>query len=73
MCSNYGEDLNRFMDFSNKTILIIGLVIGGLASLYLNQSELAYTIFGGLIGYLSKDTLTLKQEVVSEDDSEDMP
>ena len=50
------------MEFSNKTILIIGLVIGGLASLYLNQSELAYTIFGGLIGYLSKDTLTVKHE-----------
>ena len=50
------------MEFSNKTILIIGLVIGGLVSLYLNQSELAYTIFGGLIGYLSKDTLTVKHE-----------
>lgn len=50
------------MEFSNKTILIIGLVIGGLVSLYLHQSELAYTIFGGLIGYLSKDTLTVKHE-----------
>ena len=59
------------MDFSNKTILIIGLVIGGLASLYLKQSELAYTIFGGLIGYLSKDTLTVKHEEVVSDDGPD--
>lgn len=50
------------MEFTNKTILIVGLVVGGLASLYLNQSELAYTIFGGLIGYLSKDSITLKKE-----------
>jgi len=54
------------MEFSNKTILIIGLVIGGLASLYLKQSELAYTIFGGLIGYLSKDSITVKHEEVEE-------
>lgn len=46
----------------NKTLLIAGLIVGGLASLYLNQSELAYTIFGGLIGYLSKDSITLKKE-----------
>jgi hypothetical protein len=50
------------MNIDNKTLLICGLVIGGLFSLYLKQSELAYTIFGGLIGYLSKDTITLKHE-----------
>lgn len=50
------------MNLDNKTILIVGLVCGGLLSLYLNQSELAYTIFGGLIGYLSKDTITVKHE-----------
>lgn len=54
----------------NKTLLIAGLIVGGLASLYLNQSELAYTIFGGLIGYLSKDSITLKREVESEDGSD---
>ena len=52
----------NIMDFNNKTILIIGLVCGGLLSLYLKQSELAYTIFGGLIGYLSKDSITVKHE-----------
>lgn len=62
------------MSFDNKTLLIAGLIVGGLASLYLNQSELAYTIFGGLIGYLSKDSITLKKEdeevVESGSDSE---
>ena len=50
------------MSFNNKSLLIIGLVIGGLASLYLGQQELASAIFGGLVGYLSKDTITIKQE-----------
>ena len=50
------------MTFNNKTLLIAGLILDGLLSLYLKQSELAYTIFGGLIGYLSKDTLTVKHE-----------
>ena len=50
------------MIFDNKTILIIGLIIGGICALYVNQHDLAYAIFGGLIGYLSKDTLTVKHE-----------
>ena len=59
------------MEFNNKTLLIGGLVIGGIVSLYLNQSELAYTIFGGLIGYLSKDSITLKKEEVESEDGSD--
>ena len=57
------------MDFNNKTLLICGLVIGGIFSLYLNQSELAYTIFGGLIGYLSKDTVKLVQDIEETEES----
>lgn len=54
------------MEFDNKTLLILGLIVGGICSLYLNQSELAYTIFGGLIGYLSKDSIKLIQETEEE-------
>lgn len=50
------------MEFNNKTLLILGLVIGGICSLYVNQCDLAYTIFGGLIGYLSKDYVSLKED-----------
>ena len=56
------------MNFDNKTLLIVGLVIGGIACLYVKNTELASAIFGGLIGYLSKDTITLKRE---EDDVSD--
>lgn len=42
-----------FMSCDNKCILIIGLIIGGLASIYINNTDLASVIFGGLIGYLS--------------------
>lgn len=50
------------MEFDNKTLLIIGLIIGGVASLYTRQTELASAIFGGMIGYLSKDYLQLMEE-----------
>lgn len=58
------------MTFDNKTILITGLIIGGIVSLYLNQNELACTIFGGLIGYLSKDSIKLDNGDDSEDGSD---
>ena len=57
----------------NKTILITGLVIGGVVGLYLNQTQIASAIFGGLVGYLSKDVYTVRHETVeeeSEDESE---
>lgn len=57
------------MDFDNKTILIVGLVVGGLASVYVQNNELASVIFGGLIGYLAKDPVVLG-EVDSEDGSD---
>ena len=50
------------MNFDNKTLLIVGLVIGGIACLYVKNTELASAIFGGLIGYLSKDTITVRHE-----------
>ena len=56
------------MVFDNKTILIVGLVIGGIASLYTHQTELASAIFGGLVGYLSKDIITVQHENLDEDD-----
>lgn len=59
------------MVFDNKTVLIIGLVCGGLFSIYVNQFEIASAIFGGLVGYLSKDTLTIKQEAVDGSDLEE--
>lgn len=58
------------MDWDNKTFLIIGLVIGGLASVYVKDTNLASVIFGGLIGYLAKDPYVVTREDTSEDGSE---
>lgn len=55
----------------NKTILIIGLIIGGIASLYTHQTELASAIFGGMVGYLSKDVLTLEHKGADSEDGFD--
>lgn len=59
------------MSFDNKTLLIVGLVIGGIACLYVRNTELASAIFGGLIGYLSKDSITIKHEEVESEDGSD--
>lgn len=47
--------LEHIMSFDNKSIVIIGLIVGGIASLYTHQTELASAIFGGLVGYLSHE------------------
>ena len=57
------------MTFDNKTLLIIGLIIGGVASLYTHQTELASAIFGGMVGYLSKDTIRLIDDAEETDES----
>ena len=54
----------------NKTILIIGLIVGGIASLYTHQTELASAIFGGMVGYLSKDVTLNYRGADSEDGSD---
>jgi len=41
------------MSFDNKSLIIGGLIIGGLACIYVNNTDLASVIFGGLVGYLS--------------------
>lgn len=60
------------MEFNNKTILIIGLVIGGIGCIYVHNNELASAIFGGLIGYLAKDPYVIgnSEDTVDGTDSE---
>lgn len=54
------------MMIDNKTILITGLVIGGVVALYLRQTEIASAIFGGLVGYLSKDVITVQHGEIED-------
>lgn len=60
------------MEFDNISILIIGLLIGGMLSLYLGMENIASAIFGGLIGYLAKDPIkTLLNHTNAQDESVD--
>ena len=43
------------MEFDNKTIVILGLVIIGVGALYVGNKDLALSVGAGLVGYLSKD------------------
>ena len=43
------------MEFDNKTIVILGLVLIGIGALYVGNKDLALAIGSGLVGYLSKD------------------
>lgn len=45
-------------DFDNKTILIVGLIVMALVSLYCSEKDIALAIASGLVGYLSKDVVT---------------
>ena len=43
------------MEFNNKTILILGVIIIGVVTAIGGNNELAAVAVGGLVGYLSKD------------------
>lgn len=49
------------MDFDNKTILITGLVIASICSLFLNYEQIALAIVSGLLGYLAKDPYMISE------------
>ena len=55
------------MEFNNKTILISGLVILSLVAMYFSYKDIALAIAGGLVGYLSKDVVSVDPQVVSVD------
>lgn len=59
------------MSFDNKSLLILGLIVGGLACIYYNNTELASAIFGGLVGYLSHGASAYVSGVGSGADDED--
>ena len=61
------------MTFDNKSILILGLIIGGLFSLYLHQENIASASFGGLVGYLSKDIPREVYDRLTDDGVDDEP
>ena len=65
------------MEFDNKTILVSGLLIGAIIAMYLQYEQIANVIFGGLIGYLSKDHLDAylsnkNNDEIIQDDADDI-
>ena len=65
------------LEFDNKTILISGLVLGSIVAMYLSYNDIALAIVSGLVGYLSKDAITVNKnntddsEVLMDDTNED--
>ena len=57
-------------DFNNKTILITGLVVASICSLFLNYQDIALAIVSGLLGYLAKDPTIINSEEESLDGSD---
>ena len=45
------------MDFDNKTIIIIGVLIMGFIALYTHYNDLALAVVSGLLGYLTKEAV----------------
>ena len=52
------------MEFNNKTLLIGGLVILSVLAMYFSYKDIALAIASGLVGYLSKDVVSLDQPIV---------
>lgn len=46
---------SRTMESNNKTLLITGIIVIGLVTVYMGNNELGAVALGGLVGYLSKD------------------
>lgn len=45
------------MEFDNKTIIIIGVLIMGFVALYTHYNDLALAVVSGLLGYLTKEAV----------------
>lgn len=59
------------MEYDNKTILILGLVIIAIIGMIYNINELPLAVASGLVGYLSKDAnITINKQ--TEDETDDI-
>lgn len=61
------------MDITTINIITIGIIIIGVFAIYMNQIELASVALGGIVGFLSKQNITIetsKKESVICDESE---
>ncbi len=55
------------MDFNNKTILIIGVVLLGTLGCIFNYPEALIASISGLVGYLAKDIQNIE---INEEDNQ---
>lgn len=60
------------MEFDNKTILILGLIIIAIIGMIFNINELPLAVASGLVGYLSKDPNITINKNQTEDDLDDI-
>ena len=45
------------MEFDNKTIIIIGVLLMGFEALFVGYRDLALAVVSGLLGYLTKEVV----------------
>ena len=53
------------MEFNNRTILITGLIACSIIAMIFSYKDIALAIVSGLVGYLSKDKLSIEPNEVS--------
>lgn len=49
------------MEFSDVSIVLIGVIAIGVLSLYFGKDDMAMAIIGGLLGFMAKDHITTRQ------------
>lgn len=60
------------MEFDNKTILIMGLIVIAIIGMIFNVKELPLAVASGLVGYLSKDANITINRTSTEDETDDI-
>lgn len=54
------------MDITTINIIVIGIIAFGIIAIFMNQIELASVALGGIVGFLSKQNITIQSNCEEE-------